>query len=76
MARGAKRRNDETERRKSDEDRKDSKIPVRVTAEQKDKINAAAERAGLDASALLRLLGLREYESPSLVQPQPGRVKK
>ena len=64
-------------RRKADEARKEGRIPVRVTDEQKHKITTAAERAGLDASAMLRLLGLREYELPTLAgQPQPSPESK
>ena len=39
---------------------KDEVIRVRVTAEQKTMLAAAAERAGYDVSTWLRGLGLRE----------------
>lgn len=44
------------------EDRKGDLIRVRVTAEQKATLSAAAERAGLDVSSWLRALGLREAQ--------------
>ncbi len=40
--------------------RKDDMIRIRVTAEQKRVMTEAAERTGLDVSAWLRVLGLRE----------------
>jgi hypothetical protein len=76
MPRAAKEEEKEIEHRKARKDRKESKIPVRVTDEQKDKITAAAERAGLDPSTMLRLLGLREYEAPTLVQQAPPSKSK
>lgn len=38
---------------------KDDVVRMRVTAEQKDALNAAASRAGLELSAWLRQLALR-----------------
>lgn len=45
-------------RRKTDEERRDDRIPVRVTALQKEVLTEAASRAGLDVSAWLRSLGM------------------
>jgi uncharacterized protein (DUF1778 family) len=47
-------------RRKPKALRKDDMIRIRVTADQKRVLAEAAERAGLDVSAWLRVLGLRE----------------
>ncbi len=47
---------------KSDEERKDEVIRVRVTAEQKAAFAAAAARAGYDISTWLRGLGVREAQ--------------
>ena len=47
-------------RRKSKTQRKEQSIRVRVTEEQKKTLAARAEREGLDVSAWLRALGLRE----------------
>jgi hypothetical protein len=41
---------------------KDQNILIRVTAEQKRALVAAAERAGLELSSWLRALGLREAQ--------------
>jgi len=47
-------------RRKPKALRKDDMIRIRVTADQKRVLTEAAERTGLDVSAWLRVLGLRE----------------
>jgi hypothetical protein len=44
---------------------KDQNILIRVTAEQKHALVAAAERAGLELSSWLRSLGLREAQRTS-----------
>ncbi len=44
------------------EDRKDDVIRVRVTAEQKAALTAAATRAGSDVSTWLRMIGIREAQ--------------
>ena len=46
-------------RRKPKAQRKEESIRIRVTAEQKRLLAAAAQRDGLDVSAWLRQLGLR-----------------
>lgn len=51
------------ERRKPEEDRKADLIRVRVTAEQKQILSRAADRAGLDLSSWLRSVGLASAES-------------
>jgi uncharacterized protein (DUF1778 family) len=43
--------------------RKEDSIRIRVSAEQKKTLTAAAERAGLDVSSWLRTLGMREAAS-------------
>lgn len=48
---------------KPESSRKEEFIRIRVTAAQKERLQAAAERAGLDVSGWLRSLGLREAES-------------
>lgn len=48
----------EKPRRKADEDRKGLMLRVRVTAEQKRVLTAAAEKSGLDVSSWLRSLGV------------------
>lgn len=50
-------------RRKTDEERRDDRIPVRVTASQKAVLTEAASRAGLDVSAWLRSLGMERAAS-------------
>lgn len=47
-------------RRKTKAERKEDLVRLRVTREQKDLLVAAATRAGLELSAWLRLIGLRE----------------
>ena len=47
-------------RRKPKTQRKEQMIRVRVTDEQKRILSACAEKAGLDVSAWLRAVGLRE----------------
>jgi len=47
-------------RRKPKALRKEDMIRIRVTADQKRVMAEAAERAGLDVSTWLRVLGLRE----------------
>jgi hypothetical protein len=47
-------------RRKPKSQRKEESIRVRVTAEQKEALTARALRDGLDVSAWLRAVGLRE----------------
>jgi uncharacterized protein (DUF1778 family) len=47
-------------RRKPKTQRKEESIRIRVSAQQKRALIAAAERAGLDVSSWLRTLGLRE----------------
>lgn len=47
-------------RRKVKAQRKEDVIRLRVTSEQKRTLVEAAERAGLDVSAWLRSIGLRE----------------
>lgn len=49
-----------TVRRKPKALRKEDSIRIRVSAEQKKTLTAAAERAGLDVSSWLRALGMRE----------------
>lgn len=48
-----------TARRKPASDRKDDFIKVRMTTDQKARLIAAANRAGMDVSTWLRALGLR-----------------
>lgn len=45
--------------RKPTQDRKEERIMIRVTEEQKRTLTKAAEREGLDVSTWLRSLGLR-----------------
>jgi hypothetical protein len=45
--------------KKHDDDRKDDVLRVRLTPAQREGINAAAARGGLDASTWVRLLALR-----------------
>jgi uncharacterized protein (DUF1778 family) len=63
-------------RRKPKAERKDEVIRLRVSPDQKRTMMQAAQAAGLELSAWLRSLGLREAartaSSPSLV---PGYVK-
>ena len=47
-------------RRKPDALRKEASIRIRMTDEQKRQFEKAAERAGLDVSSWLRMLGVRE----------------
>ena len=47
-------------RRKSDADRRDEQLHIRVTAAQKALLTAAAQAEGHDVSTWLRGLGLRE----------------
>lgn len=47
-------------RRKPKAHRKEALIQVRVTTEQKERLTAAAEEAGLDLSSWLRVIVLRE----------------
>lgn len=47
-------------RRKTKAERKEDLVRLRVTEEQKRIMVAAAQRAGLELSAWLRLVGLRE----------------
>jgi len=47
-------------RRKSERERKEDMIVVRVTADQKQLFVEAADAAGLDVSSWLRSLGVRE----------------
>jgi Mobilization protein NikA len=51
--------------RKARAQRKEESIRVRVTAQQKRALAERAQRAGLDVSAWLRSLGLRELERDS-----------
>lgn len=46
--------------KKSEKERKDEEIRVRVTAEQKAKLTKTAELDGQEVSSWLRALGLRE----------------
>lgn len=48
--------------KKTEKDRKDEVIRVRVTTDQKAMLTAAAERAGYDVSTWLRGLGVREAQ--------------
>lgn len=48
----------EKERRKSEGERKELLLRVRVTAEQKRVLTSAAEIAGLDVSSWLRAVGI------------------
>ncbi len=50
--------------RKTKDRRKEDVIRIRVTADQKAALVAAAERTGLDVSAWLRSLGLRAAGRP------------
>ncbi len=50
-------------RRKPKASRKESQIRIRLTREQKQTFALAAERAGLDVSSWLRLVGLRAVEA-------------
>lgn len=54
---------------KTDEDRKDEVIRVRVTAEQKAALTAAATRAGSDVSTWLRMVGIREAQRDAGAKP-------
>ena len=47
-------------RRKTKAERKEEMVRLRVTVDQKRTMVAAAERAGIELSAWLRLIGLRE----------------
>jgi uncharacterized protein (DUF1778 family) len=55
-------------RRKTDEERRDDRIPVRVTALQKEVLTMAASRAGLDVSAWLRSLGMERASELSITE--------
>jgi uncharacterized protein (DUF1778 family) len=48
----------EKKRRKSEDERKELLIRVRVTVEQKRVLTDAAEKAGLDVSSWLRAIGI------------------
>jgi len=48
----------EKKRRKSEDERKELLIRVRVTVEQKRVLTNAAEKAGLDVSSWLRAVGI------------------
>jgi uncharacterized protein (DUF1778 family) len=48
------------QRRKPKGQRKEDSIRIRVSAQQKQTLVEAADRAGLDVSSWLRALGLRE----------------
>ena len=48
------------ERRKPDDERKDTSVRIRLTDAQKQTIARAAEKSGLDVSGWLRYVGLRE----------------
>lgn len=52
----------QVKRRKPKAQRKEDMVRVRVTAEQKKALTAAADRAGLDVSSWLRALGLQEAQ--------------
>lgn len=54
---------------KSKEDRKDDVIRVRVTADQKALLTAAATRAGSDVSTWLRMVGIREAQEKPGARP-------
>ncbi len=56
-------------RRKPPKARKENQIRVRVTAQQKKTMAAAAERAGLELSTWLRTVGLRAAEQVSTQKP-------
>jgi len=45
--------------------RKEEMVPIRMTAEQKAKLVAAAERRGIPLSTWLLMLGLQEADSDS-----------
>lgn len=47
-------------RRKPKGERKEEMVRVRMTAEQRDVMEKAAEKAGLDLSGWLRMIALRE----------------
>jgi hypothetical protein len=46
-------------RRKPARERKEELIPIRVTTEQRQRLKEAADRAGLDLSSWLRMVGLK-----------------
>jgi hypothetical protein len=48
-----------TKRRKPARERKEELIPIRVTSEQRQRLKEAADRAGLDLSSWLRMVGLK-----------------
>ena len=48
------------ERRKPDDERKDTSVRIRLTDAQKQTIEKAAAKSGLDVSGWLRYVGLRE----------------
>jgi uncharacterized protein (DUF1778 family) len=50
-------------RRKPDEDRKEESIRIRVTADQKSTLMAAAKRAGLGLSGWMLFVALREADA-------------
>jgi len=52
----------QVKRRKPKAQRKEDMVRVRVTAEQKKALTAAADRAGLDVSSWLRAVGLAEAQ--------------
>jgi hypothetical protein len=56
------------ERRKPDEERKESLVRIRLTAEQKDLLTAAALKVGLDLSGWLRFIALKEAKA--LLEPE------
>lgn len=51
---------------------KDQNILIRVTAEQKRALVAAADRAGLELSSWLRALGLREAQRTGASEASDG----
>ena len=66
------------DRRKPDEARKDDVVRVRVTADQRDALFNAAARAGLEMSAWLRMVGLREagWTPPVTPPAEPPKKRK
>jgi uncharacterized protein (DUF1778 family) len=51
------------ERRKPDDERKESLVRIRLTADQKELLTEAAAKVGLDLSGWLRFIALKEAKA-------------
>lgn len=58
----------ETEHRKADADRRDDKIPVRVTPAERAMITAGARHASVEASTWMRLLAIERCRSLGITE--------